>query len=239
MSTQDLINAIFAGDTLAIEQHFQEGMDVKIGEKLETFKQEVATSMFKEEEVEIEGLEAIIEAYEELDEISKATLGSYIKKASANAASLSNTSGYQIAKRGEQGDWTKNSAKSAKRIRGVAKATDRLTKEDFEQLAAYIAEEDQIINDLLALDEISKATLGSYVKKASSELYATKQNANYNHSQANNSLTKNGEEEFRKNADSLDKKYKNRIKGIAKATDKLTKEQKEQIEAVLVELESE
>jgi hypothetical protein len=60
---------------------------------------------------------------EQLDEVSKSTLGSYVKKASDDATKHS----YMAAKTGD----LDTAAKASKRIRGIAKATDKLTKEDF------------------------------------------------------------------------------------------------------------
>ena len=97
-----------------------------------------------------------------LDELSKKTLGSYIKKATNDARI-----------RGELGTDFEHSAKNSDRYgerealqhranqhfrkawsreENIGKAVDKLTKEEFD-----------------ALDEISKKTLGSYIKKAKDE----------------------------------------------------------------------
>jgi len=65
------------------------------------------------------------EEVEQVDEVSKATLGSYVKKASDDATKHS----YMAAKTGN----LDTAAKASKRIRGIAKATDKLTKESFSQ----------------------------------------------------------------------------------------------------------
>lgn len=88
------------------------------------------------------------ESVEQIDEISKKTLGSYVKKASYDAAS-------NAAKFGaNQPDKKGGSAfvKAHNRLRGIAKATDRLTKEEVEEL-----------------DEISRDTARSYIRKASAD----------------------------------------------------------------------
>ena len=85
------------------------------------------------------------EEVEQIDELSKSTLGSYIKKARFS---------------GEHHNWRANVAKAKQdknssmkkhdnRIKGIDKAVDRLTKEEVEQI-----------------DELSKDTLSMYVKKA-------------------------------------------------------------------------
>ena len=81
---------------------------------------------------------------EQINELSKKTLGSYVKK-----------SALDIANRGVKLDKNKtddDDKKSKKRLKGIVKATNKLTKEDAEQL-----------------DELSKKTLGGYIKKASKE----------------------------------------------------------------------
>jgi hypothetical protein len=104
------------------------------------------------------------EDFEQLDEISKKTLGDYIKKASHDVATkgaiVRQFSNDAEAKKKEHGGTTgavrelsakadKVFNKSWKRRQNMAKAVDRLTKEEAEQL-----------------DELSKATLKSYKDKA-------------------------------------------------------------------------
>ena len=81
---------------------------------------------------------------EQINELSKKTLGSYVKK-----------SALDIANRGVKLDKNKtddDDKKSKKRLKGIVKASNKLAKEDTEQL-----------------DELSKKTLGGYIKKASKE----------------------------------------------------------------------
>jgi hypothetical protein len=130
------------------------------------------------------------EEVEELDELSKKTLGSYVKKASRNLA------GREYKRGAEKDTSTSNLQKSYKRDMGIAKAVDKLTKEEVEQI-----------------DELKKSTLGSYVKKAS-----TNQIGNTAAVLAN----KNDSE-----TDRARKRMGNRMSGIAKATDRLTKEEAE------------
>lgn len=79
-----------------------------------------------------EDMYSMKEESEQLDEISKKTLGSYIKKASLDAMSQGVHAG-AMAQRGEKGDSEKfnNSFnKGSKRLRGIDKASDRLAKEE-------------------------------------------------------------------------------------------------------------
>ncbi len=115
---------------------------------------------------------------EQLDELSKKTLGSYVKKAALQKGTLSYVSGVADGVRhagatgSEHGHGTKgledysssSFKKTVKRSKGISKAVERLTKEDLDQMS------DEDINELIEnidqLDELSKKTLTSYVKKA-------------------------------------------------------------------------
>lgn len=68
--------------------------------------------------------QGVKEEVEQIDELSKKTLGSYVKKA---ASSLDATA-YAAGRRGEDDDYIK----SMKRRTGIEKASDRLAKEEFE-----------------------------------------------------------------------------------------------------------
>lgn len=97
---------------------------------------------------------------EALDELSKGTLGSYVKKASEQgkkAAVSKNqsdrgatdalTKGNERLHNLHTDNWNYQNKLEKKRAAGISKAVDKLTKEE-------------------ALDELSKDTLGSYVKKS-------------------------------------------------------------------------
>jgi hypothetical protein len=191
------------------------------------------------------------EEVEELDELSKKTLGSYVKKASRNLA------GREYKRGAEKDASMSNLQKSYKRDMGIAKAVDKLTKEEVEQIdeiskatlrkaggkmlrkglsddpkaakhlkyanmASAKLYPNQYKNSPLKakvpatesvenIDELKKSTLGSYVKKAS-----TNQIGNTAAVLAN----KNDSE-----TDRARKRMGNRMSGIAKATDRLTKEE--------------
>jgi predicted RNA binding protein YcfA (HicA-like mRNA interferase family) len=65
-----------------------------------------------------------------LDEISKRTLGSYIKKANDQSRYDANRVGYVAGKSTKPYNDSEESSLEKKRASGIAKATDRLTKED-------------------------------------------------------------------------------------------------------------
>jgi hypothetical protein len=145
------------------------------------------------------------EEVEELDELSKKTLGSYVKKASRNLA------GREYKRGAEKDTSTSNLQKSYKRDMGIAKAVDKLTKEEVENL-----------------DEVSKDTLVSYIRKAVPS--AIKNSAS---AKAQGDLAKTNRDK------SADKKAKedfhtaaNRQRGINLAAKKLANEEVEQIDEV-------
>ena len=67
------------------------------------------------------------EKVEELDELSKETLGSYVKKASRNLA------GREYKRGAEKDTSTANLQKSYKRDMGISKAVDKMTKEEVDE----------------------------------------------------------------------------------------------------------
>ena len=134
----------------------------------------------------------IKEETEQLDELSKKTLGSYVKKASADASSSAFNAGGNAANAhtaklhgmaGGEKELNKasvNISKVSKRTSGINKAVSKLTKEeltledyDLEDLEDFMMSE-----DFEQLDELSKKTLGSYVIAAGKDKeYRTKHHA--------------------------------------------------------------
>ena len=148
------------------------------------------------------------EEQEQIDELSKKTLGDYVKKAShdvAHKGALTRKHAMDSDAAKEKQDYVgarksmekadKTFAKSWKRREGMAKAVDRLTKEESEQI-----------------DELSKKTLGSYVKAAAKDAEQAGRDQEY-HGHENDYAR--GEK---------------RQKGVAKAVDRLTKEDVEQVD---------
>jgi hypothetical protein len=83
---------------------------------------------------------------EQIDEVSKATLGRYINKAKDSIDTASYRQGHKEAHGSSSKPLEK---KLTKRHKGISTAVSKLTKEDAEQI-----------------DELSKKTMGSYVNKA-------------------------------------------------------------------------
>jgi hypothetical protein len=113
---------------------------------------------------------AMKESVEQIDELSKKTLGSYVKKASYDAAN-------RAAEFGAKGKG-KDFSKSMDRLRNVKKAADKLTKEEVEQL-----------------DELSPNALHSYIKKAAGNMAG---NAAVAAAQASSSMKKSSPDVKRK-----------------------------------------
>ena len=154
---------------------------------------------------------------EQIDEISKATLGSYIKKASGaeqpkNVMSpknvpLTKIAAYQgdsetghFGKRFNQATYDKAERLRKNRETGIKTAVNKLTKEESEQI-----------------DELSKDTMGRYIKKAATKIGTQGVTAG---------LKIAKDERSQKNFDTIGK----RERGIATAVKKLTKEDAEQVD---------
>jgi hypothetical protein len=191
--------------------------------------------------------EKVSEETEQLDELSPSTLKSYMKKAGKSEKDLENqhkdvsseiskvhtavgkksaaansahrattqraankaTTQYRAADKQikDTSPLVKKKAdiqrKLANRMDGMGRAAERLHKEEVE------------------LDEISKSTLSSYIKKASGNMAG---NAAVAAAQASSSMKKSTPEVKRNIA--------NRMKGITRASDKLAKEKVEQIDEI-------
>lgn len=207
MSTKDLVNAIIVGDAVEIETAFNATMAEKISSRLDDYRQEVAQNMFKvQEEVELDE--------EQLDEISKDTLKSYVKKAANRAAAHAFIAG------GGTGDANKKDfSKAVKRVKGIETAVNKLTKEEAEQILAS--------EEFAQLDEISKKTLGSYIRKASNNMASATRAAGVE-------AGARGPNRWA-NMDAKEKRAEKRGTGISKAVDRLTKEDVEQLVVTTVE----
>jgi hypothetical protein len=157
--TLNLVDAIISGRATDIESAFQAAITDKISVRMESKKGEVAHNMFAKESVEeftledysVEEIEDFMlsEEFQQLDELSKKTLGSYVKYAADDRSAKSLAGGLSASDPKGSAESDKNLKQANKRKAGIRTALKKLTKEDFEQL-----------------DELSKKTLGSYVKKA-------------------------------------------------------------------------
>jgi hypothetical protein len=161
---------------------------------------------------------------EQIDELSKKTMGSYVKKASGaeqpkNVMSpknvpLTKIAAYQgdsetghFGKRFNQHTYDKAERLRKNRETGIKRAVDKLAKEEVEQV-----------------DEISKATMGRYINKAKDSIDMTSYRSGIKDGTAISSSTPY------KSNNPLERKLTKRHKGISMAVKKLTKEESEQID---------
>lgn len=156
---------------------------------------------------------------ETINEVSKKRLASYIKQAADDKA----TAGIDYEKTKKSRHPVKkevaadNLKRYQKRTKGISMAANKLAKEEVEQI-----------------DEISKKTLASYIKKASHDV-ATKSAATGRYAdranKARDKMKKGDYSDWQQGkkddefADKMFKKSWNRRKGIAKAADKMATEE--------------
>ena len=143
------------------------------------------------------------EEAEQIDEISKATMGRYINRAKDQIDTVSYRQGHRDS-RGAGGDpiSRKHERKLSKRHGGIELAISKLTKEESEQL-----------------DELSPKTMGSYVNKAAYKI-------------GDQGITAGLKIQNNEPAGKNLKKMGNRQKGIERAVKKLTKEEQDFIDAL-------
>jgi len=140
MSTRDLIDAIESGNSTAIQQHFQDAIMSRVAERLDTMRIETAKNMFKS---------PVNEEVEQIDELSKDTLMSYINKVSADSQK-------------HPQDPTKRSREKANRsVAGFAKAYNKLTKNEEAELDENVDHE--YLEQVLADNDINSKVMGNTV----------------------------------------------------------------------------
>ena len=158
MSVKDLIDAIASGSATETQAAFSQVMAEKISARLDDMRVEVAQGMFQEgysskkkmkeedecndkdekemdeelnlEDYSLEEIEEFMmsEDFEQLDELSKNTLGSYVKKATTSRNKMwkdmpkNKTSGYP----------EKTMSKVMNRNDSIRKAQDKLAKEEYD-----------------------------------------------------------------------------------------------------------
>lgn len=187
----------------------------------------------------------------ELTELSRAVLGSYIKKAAKNGMDRSNAAGEYVGAFGTYSKGTKtNLRKANNRVKGINRATDQLTKEgttvDLSTIKKYIREQHGL-EPREELAELSKKTLGSYIEKGSAS--AGQAGYDLGHAKASRDETDRFLNRHMSYADkdkvhamtgtpsirqtnALQSKIAKRLWGIKKATARLTKESVEMTKPV-------
>jgi hypothetical protein len=109
---RNLIDAIINGDSIQIDQSFNHEMAERISTRLDTMRVEVAKNMFNEQVEELDE--------EQLDELSKTTLGSYAHKAVDKAQDHAHDAhdSYRLSDK----EQAQHVHKMAKRLQGVERA---------------------------------------------------------------------------------------------------------------------
>jgi hypothetical protein len=148
------------------------------------------------------------EEAEQIDELSKKTLGSYVKKAS-DTLGHSGIKAQSAFEKGDADGSFNTLKKMVNRNKGIGRAVDKLTKEEVEQI-----------------DELSNKTLGSYVKKAKDQMSRSDTLAGRAMGAREHGAKPSAAE--RKHNARANKRYF----GIDKAVDKMTKEEVELEEAM-------
>jgi hypothetical protein len=205
------------------------------------------------------------EEAEELDELSQGTLANYTQKAAHDVGNKMHHAGLMSVtasvKKSEGntdlGNYYDKTAKASHskaldRLQGIKKAANKIAKqdirkEDFEEYSLEEIQDFMMSEDFEQLDELSKKTLGSYVKHATNNM--AQHGAALAHKQAtaaevdrmtnrNDIANKFDAQDKMKAALGSDSKSQQkdydkigkRQSGISKAINKLTKEQVEEIE---------
>ena len=205
---------VFNGNTKTIKRKgerkgYDAGDDEKVYEEVKDRIIDALINAAEElgEDFDLETLDAIAEEVM-LDELSKDTMGRYIKKAATKIGTQGVTAGLKIAKDERS---QKNFDTIGKRERGIARAVKKLTREEVEDL-----------------DELSKKTLGAYIKKASPNSAAALTTA------VSGSKFGSSPEAIK----SAGKRFSKRTVGIDRAVNKLTKEEVEEFEEAAFDAES-
>jgi hypothetical protein len=136
----------------------------------------------------------VVKEAEQIDEVSTKTLSSYLRKAASSSDDVK------------------------KRLPGVQKAADKLNKKTAgtPKVGPHAP---MRVEEIEQVDEISKKTLGSYVKKAQRDMSRSASS-----SMLHKQLAKDGDSTQDKYAKDATKDVVKRRKGIDKAVDRLTKE---------------
>lgn len=219
---KDLINAIAEGDTLEIDRTFNSVMAHKISERLDSMRVDVAQSMFSGQMVE-EGVAS--GEWHVTDELKGGIHSTHSSARKAkNMAEKLNAADYEQNK----DDPSRTSGKLFHNRYAIQAASEPLSiwnkaaqkrqqNESIEDYSIGELEEFMMSEEFDALDEVSKATLGSYIKSASSPDHPSSVTSAA--ARATHFLGAGKIEQGLKDV-SLQQK---RAKGISKAVDKLVK----------------
>ena len=187
-------------------------------------REEVELEELTLEDYSVEELENFMmsEEFEHLDELSKKTLGSYIKKASDSGVHNARSAGVELGAGASKRKEKYNDYEDivSKRLKGISTAISKLTKESFdiEDYSVEELEDFMMSEEFEHLDELSKKTLGSYIKKAHDQLMKHTASVNFKSGRGDSDVLSYTHEPR------TARKTANRTKGVSTAISKLTKE---------------
>jgi len=221
----NFIDAVESGKSIAIESAFAELIADRINNAIDERKVEIAQSLFKEsvkEKVE----EPLAEA--ELNEVDVHVSGKPSKADVDHLESGAKLHGGKFDGHSDKGAYYKFPNKGA-----AQKFKAHADKSPSKKLFGDVLDESITEEEFNALDEseqalyeLSKSTLGSYVKKASKYAAGAATNAmhfqNVSNALSNQNLKKKSDEFRKHSSDATDKQFK-RLSGIDKAADRLVK----------------
>jgi hypothetical protein len=181
MDVNQFIQNAISGNASEAKENLNDILSTRAFQYLDEYKKQIAQKLYAtEDEVEVqdtadtpvedeelltqeefdslseEDQELYLESLEQINELKKSTLGSYVKKAAKSQSDDAFDHGEdehrQYGEPGEDPDRDKDiedrERRMANRKKGISRAVNRLTKEETEQI-----------------DELSKGTLGRYVQK--------------------------------------------------------------------------
>lgn len=204
---KELIGAIASGDSIAIEQAFNNEMAERISNRLDDMRVQVAQNMFKEQVEEVELSEEEI-----IDEMINEVLGKS-EPASAWIKDFVDSEDPKFA--------GKSKEKRKQMALAAYYAKQRNEELDVNEILDYINEDEEV------LAELSKATLTSYANKASNDRAEHKKKADAGMKDYEDKGGQgSGYDKYEYHSDKADK----RKAGVDKAYKKLAKEEVESLE---------
>ena len=210
-TTYDLVDAIISGDSVTIEDAFNAAMADKISARLEGMRQDVAQSMFQTEgSCGYKKKMKESECEDDEDEDEKEKMSESVMDEIINEVLGKNEPAGAWIKDFVDSDNPKFAGKSKEKRKQMALAAyyakQRNEEIDVAEMLDYLSENEEV------LAEISKASMGSYVKKASSDL------ASSIHRERD--AEESGDEDERK---AMAKRAEKRMSGLEKAGKKIAK----------------
>jgi len=174
--TKNFIEQLAAGDNIAAKESIHNALSAKAFENLDNFKNQIATTLFNngEERVEvqdtadtpIEDEETVTqEEVEQIDELSKGTLGRYVQKRVKQIPNIEVN--YQMTPDDDGPMGAKRIRKFQKKInKGVTGALNRLSGTDVNKKPAKTKTNEEVEQ----IDELSNDSYKNYISSSKKEV---------------------------------------------------------------------